>query len=910
MKPTRSHASLLAFILMASTIPASGRADDLVFIQRAIEAKGAQWTAGPNRIWDRSPEDRRALLGWDRSLETREPGTVHLQGGSDRLPPAWDWRNADGENFVTPIRDQAQCGSCWAFGAVAAMESRMALDAFVPNPTVDLSEQYLVSCSPGSCNGYSISGTCEFLENTGTITEGCMGYEATDNVACGDHCPFADMETVRVQDWGWIGPNRDAIKTAVLNGPVYVAFIVYSDFQAYNGGVYEHVWGGEEGGHAVAIVGWDDALECWICKNSWGDWGEGGYFRIKYGQCMMEDWSIWLSVELPGRPNLSVSPVALVETSGDGDGIANPGEQASLSFWVINSPYWGSADGLTLTLAGSGSPDNVTVTQGVASFPDLILPGDSLFCSGSLTVSLDEAGPVNEIPLALTMVSGEAGTSPYQKAAEITVQPSLAQAGWPVLTTGQFYAGPACFPAGEAMLTAVADRWGDLYVLGSDGAPLPGWPATMGDAVRSAPAIGDLDGDGVPEIVVGSRNNKLAAYRLSGEPLVEADVGAGIVGTVMLADLDGDSRPEMVAGTIDSMLWAVMADGTPAQGWPVDLGAPIISGAALAPLPEGLHVVCGTRAGALHLLDSRGVSAAGWPVTLAGEVWTEPVVADVDADGALEILCAARGSVHLLELDGTVTTVYSGSPYIRSALLSLDMNGDTMLEAVFATSDMKLHVVDSQGAHLPGWPKALQGSSLTGLAAADLDGLGLPELLCSTDGGVVYFLDGNGAVLAPSPIYLSASPLSPPSLADLDADGDLELVVGTDAGVVALDQKDPAARPCWATHRVDLARTGFYTRDTAASPPEPAPHPEVRLLSVSPVPCGDHALLRFESPAGRLVTIELHDVAGRRVMARAFSPQRSTTEETLSLAGVAPGVYRVAIKSGQGVSSSLVLRIP
>lgn len=908
MHAIRVRAFLVTILLALWALPTLAADDELDLIRRAIQEKGAAWTAGSNPIWDRSPEDRRVLLGWDRSMETREPGTVHERGQPDRLPPAWDWRNVDGENYVTPIRDQAQCGSCWAFGAVACMESRMAIDAFAPNPTVDLSEQYLVSCSPGSCNGYSISGTCEFLKNQGTLTEGCMGYEATDNVPCSSHCPWGTMEMVRVQNWGWIGPNRDAIKTRVLDGPVYVAFTVYSDFQAYTGGVYEHVWGGQEGGHAVAIVGWDDALQCWICKNSWGNWGEGGYFRIKYGQCMMEDWSIWLNVAPPSYPNLTVSPVSLVETAGDGDGVANPGEQAALSFWVINSPFWGSAEGLTLTLAGVGSPEDVTVTQGMANFAETILPGDSLLCTGALTVALDADGPVTAIPLALTMVSDATAPAPYEKTVSIAVAASLVQADWPVLTGSTFFTGPACFLAGTTMVTAVADRWGTLSVVAPDGLLLPGWPVAMGDAVRTAPAVGDLDGDGAPEIVAGSRNATIGAYRLSGEPLCVAELDGGVVGTVMLADVDGDALPEMVAGTIEGQLWVVKADGNALDGWPVNLGSPIITGAGLLETPEGVSLVCGTHAGALHLLDQHGVELPGWPVLLAGEVWTEPVIADADNDGAPEILCAAKGAVYVIEVEGTVIPLHTGSPLVRSALLTLDMNGDARLEAVFVTSDMKVHVKDLSGSPLPGWPKALQGSSFAGLAAADIDGDGLPEIVCATDGGVVYILDGAATLLPPSPIHLASTPRSPPTLADLDGDGDLELVVGTDDGVVALDHKVQGARPCWGTHRVNAARTGVYVRDTADSPSNP-PLPALTLLSVAPVPCSDRVMVRFASPPGEAVRIELHDVAGRRVLSQDVQPVRELTEEYLWLGGVAPGAYRLAVRSGEAVSSRVLLRL-
>ncbi len=894
-------------VTFLGTVGRFAQADDLALVRETIAAKGAMWEAGHNEVWDRPPEQRRALLGWDMSFEVREPGFVPETPSFRALPPAFDWRNVAGENYVTPIRDQGQCGSCWAFGALACVESRMAIDAFLPNPTIDLSEQYLVSCSPGSCNGYSISGTCEFLKYNGTITEACMPYQATDAVSCASHCPWGDMEVVRLQNWGWIGPNRDAIKARVLEGPVYVAFVVYADFYAYNGGVYEHVWGEQEGGHAVAIVGWDDALQCWICKNSWGNWGEGGYFRIRYGQCMMEDWSIWLTVQAPSRPNLTVSPITLVEAVGDGDGIANPGEAATLSFWVKNSPYWGTAEGLTLTLSVPGSVGTVRVDQGVASYPTSILPGDSLLCAGVLAVSIDESGPVAEIPLSLTMASNEGTSHPYAKTVTVTVEPSLTQAGWPALPQSYVFAGTACFEANDTTLVAVADRWGVVSLLDPSGELMPGWPVSVGDAVRGAPAVGDLDGDGSVEIVVGSRNNRVTAFRLSGAVAASIPLGGGVVGTTMLADLDDDGLPEVVVASIDSTLSVLKPDGTLLPGWPVNLGAPLLAGPALVPLSGDPLVACGTRAGILHLLDAHGVEASGWPVTLSGEVWTEPVVADFDGDGQWEILCAAKGSVFLVTLDGTVSTLYGGVPLVRSALMALDLNGDAILEAIFSTSDRKLHAVTLDGAHLPGWPRTLQGTLVMGLAAADFDGRGLPEVVCTTDGGVTYFLDGDGTTLPPSPIFLSSAPQGPPSLADLDGDGDLEVVVGTDAGVLAVDEKDRTARPVWPTHRVNLARTGVYVRDTAGSPP--APLPALSLLSVRPVPSTDRVIVRFASTAGQRVLLELHDMAGRKVAGTNLWPREPVTEHLLPLEGLAPGSYRLTLRTATHRSGGLVVRI-
>jgi C1A family cysteine protease len=75
-------------------------------------------------------------------------------------------------------------------------------------------------------------------------------------------------------------------------GPFEATMTVYTDFFYYSGGIYRYTWGEEEGGHAITIVGYDDNGGYWIAKNSWGiSWGEGGWFRIAYGECGIDDYA-------------------------------------------------------------------------------------------------------------------------------------------------------------------------------------------------------------------------------------------------------------------------------------------------------------------------------------------------------------------------------------------------------------------------------------------------------------------------------------------------------------------------------------------------------------------------------------------------------------------------------------------
>jgi hypothetical protein len=93
-----------------------------------------------------------------------------------------------------------------------------------------------------------------------------------------------ENRTVTVEEWGWVEPEPDLIKSALIDhGPLTVCIHVYKDFMHYSGGVYRHRWGQRVGGHLVSLLGYDDGEQCWTCKNSWGaDWGDDGWFKMAY----------------------------------------------------------------------------------------------------------------------------------------------------------------------------------------------------------------------------------------------------------------------------------------------------------------------------------------------------------------------------------------------------------------------------------------------------------------------------------------------------------------------------------------------------------------------------------------------------------------------------------------------------
>ncbi len=224
--------------------------------------------------------------GWEKNGEWDEMIT------RDDLPASFDWRDYGG---CTGVRNQGGCGSCWAFGAIAAVESDLLIEA---GWNRDLSEQWLVSCTDaGSCSGGWHGTAFKYLTknsvnddpcgDSGAVLETDFRYVAYDK-ACS--CPYE--HPYAIDNWAYVGwsggvPSVSQMKQAIYDhGPVAVAVAVDSSFQAYNGGVFNSC-GATSINHCVALVGWDDSMGSngvWILRNSWGRfWGSGGYMYIEYG---------------------------------------------------------------------------------------------------------------------------------------------------------------------------------------------------------------------------------------------------------------------------------------------------------------------------------------------------------------------------------------------------------------------------------------------------------------------------------------------------------------------------------------------------------------------------------------------------------------------------------------------------
>jgi C1A family cysteine protease len=164
------------------------------------------------------------------------------------LPSRFDWRDYF---TLPPIRDQADCGSCWAHAAVGAIEGTYAINTGI---IINLSEQYVICEVTGNCDGGCPHDVYRHARSTGIIEELCQPYLAR-NSPC-SKCSDWRYKLWRIANYGRVSSSIEAIKRALIcYGPLSV--------------------GSENWEHAIVIVGYDDSKSSWIIRNSWGTgWGE------------------------------------------------------------------------------------------------------------------------------------------------------------------------------------------------------------------------------------------------------------------------------------------------------------------------------------------------------------------------------------------------------------------------------------------------------------------------------------------------------------------------------------------------------------------------------------------------------------------------------------------------------------
>jgi len=211
---------------------------------------------------------------------------------------------------IGTIYNQAECGSCWAFGCVESASDRICIqDGKVANPLRSFMEMTTCNTNCYGCEGGDPYYAYMFVAETGLVTDTCYPYgiptcppqdqpclNFVPTPSCQDYCNDTETFTpYQFSSYYMVNGSVETMQTEIMtNGPVEACFDVYEDFLSYKSGVYQQKSSDLLGGHCIKIIGWgmEDGLPYWLCNNSWTtSWGDNGQFKILRGsdECGIED---------------------------------------------------------------------------------------------------------------------------------------------------------------------------------------------------------------------------------------------------------------------------------------------------------------------------------------------------------------------------------------------------------------------------------------------------------------------------------------------------------------------------------------------------------------------------------------------------------------------------------------------
>lgn len=260
--------------------------ENWAFIHAHNQKENRTFTLGVTQFADLTTEEFVARNLGTFGAPTRSSCTEMPLDDADNSELEVDWRE---RGVVNPVKDQGQCGSCWAFATTSVAESAWAIRS---SELLVLSEQELVDCSSGppyfnlGCNGGNIDSAFEYQLKHGQTLNSDYPYTSGETSVKNEQCMAMESEADPVfTDCFNVAPyNQVALARAVQDTPVAVAIEADTKyFQLYTSGILTGDACGTELDHAVVIVGYgvDGDLPYWTVRNSWGaSWGEDGYVRI------------------------------------------------------------------------------------------------------------------------------------------------------------------------------------------------------------------------------------------------------------------------------------------------------------------------------------------------------------------------------------------------------------------------------------------------------------------------------------------------------------------------------------------------------------------------------------------------------------------------------------------------------
>lgn len=507
---------------------------------------------------------------------------------------------------------------------------------------------------------------------------------------------------------------------------------------------------------------------------------------------------------------------------------------------------------------------------------------------------------------------------------------------------------------------------GKVYVFGSDGSRYPGWPRTTGaystppGPIDATAAVGDIDGDGAPEIVSASENGWVFAWNpdgslVSGWPQFtgwNADYPAycaekvctGVWASPTIADIDADRRLDVVVGSWSHLVWAWDGAGRVKPGWPRDVWDGVGSSAAIDDLDGdgNLDIVFGSdtffecsncqpygflpRGGKIHAKRLDGNELPGWPRFVDAFPWSSPTITDLNGDGSKDVVVgvglwpgdfsqgAPGNRVNAFDRFGNTLWSFAAIDNVIASPAVADLDANGTKELAFGDISGWLYLLDARNGALiwrssATYETGLPNSYVNSPAIGDIDGDGAPEIVAAgSNDGMVRAWSRTGSIVWRTP-WTGFGIFASPTLADLDNSGKTWVIAGTGKG-----NGDSSATP------ERLAGTGaLYAWKTAGNvavlpvpgfhQPGPQPKPQtVQAFGIGFAGGVEIAMVDSDGDAKSEIVAAAGPGGGPNV--KVIDPLSATAESSFMAYGAFTGGVRVATGSFTGPNRKEIVVAP
>jgi len=513
--------------------------------------------------------------------------------------------------------------------------------------------------------------------------------------------------------------------------------------------------------------------------------------------------------------------------SANGETDINPGSTFPLS--LTAKTYLNQ--NLDVYASLSESDPYVTINNDSVGFGNLYF-GVRTQSISSTSITIAENAPIGH-QFTLNILYSDAAYRTYIGSLSLVIRPKF-QAGWPQGMNWGADSSPTLADLNndgelEILQTNVE---GGLYIWQANGSNLPGWPKNDLGRVDASAAVADLDRDGSPDVIIQSEGKEAIVYRADGSvmpgwPKTMKDIMCSpLLSSPAIGDVNGDGFLEVILGNYKGEVYVFNYQGKLLKGWPRKAYGAISGTPAVADLDNDgyLEIVvsswalggtCGdTTIGGISIFNHDGTLLPGWPQANP-KTDSSPAIADLDNDGQLEIAVAN----YAFEVNGTIMPGFPVSGTggnIHSAPAIADLDGDDHLDILFGDfNGMKVFAVrGSDGTALSGWPININYQVFGGPVIVDLDGNGDLEVITTTYGNQVFAWNHDSSQYPGFPLDIGGGGnWSTPAAGDVDLDGNLELFVNVNHLVFSWDMGvgsyNSGAMP-WSQFHHDAWHTGLY----------------------------------------------------------------------------------------------------